>query len=77
MRHVAIFAALLLSVSDCFATARIRSLEGVMQSCALASQREVARRHRLGAGNDSSSIIYSNPAWAVEADNLFDACVKR
>jgi hypothetical protein len=77
MRHLSIVAFIALSIVDCFAQVRSNSHDMAQQNCALASQREVARRHGLRIGSDTSSKIYANPRWAAEADNLFDACVKR
>jgi hypothetical protein len=78
MRYSAVVAAIALAISASSAFARMRLGErGGLENCALASQREVARRHGFRAGEDNSSKIYANPAWAAEADNLFDACVKR
>jgi hypothetical protein len=48
-------------------------------NCALEAQRSVAHRNRLPAGDATalSLRIYASPALATEADNLFDACVRR
>jgi hypothetical protein len=77
MRYLALVAAIALVISPSSAQALMRLGERGLENCALASQREVARRHGFRAGEDNSAKIYSNPAWAAEADNLFDACVKR
>jgi hypothetical protein len=47
--------------------------------CALEAQRSVARRHHLRAASDESLSlrIYSDPRLAQEADDAFDACVRR
>jgi hypothetical protein len=52
---------------------------GPVPDCALESQRAVARRHGLGAtANDSLSLkIYRDPKLAQEADDAFDACIRR
>lgn len=77
MRYFAVVAAFALVISPSSALAKPHMAERGAKSCALASQREAARRHGFRAGDDNSSKIYSNPAWAAEADNLFDACVKQ
>jgi hypothetical protein len=77
MRYFAVVAALALVIAPSSALSRMLLGERGLENCALASQREVARRHGFRAGDDNSSKIYSNPVWAAEADNLFDACVKR
>jgi hypothetical protein len=77
MRYLAVVAAIALVISPSSAQARMRLGERGLENCALASQREVARRHGFRSSADNSSKIYANPTWAAEADNLFDACVKR
>jgi hypothetical protein len=77
MRYFAVVAAIALVIAPSSALARMHLGERGLENCALASQREVARRHGFRAGDDNSSKIYSNSVWAAEADNLFDACVKR
>lgn len=47
--------------------------------CAYESQRAVARRHGLSE-RESGSValrIYANPHLSLEADNAFDACIRR
>lgn len=47
--------------------------------CALEAQHSVARRHGLRetAHNTLPSKIYADPRLAQEADDAFDACVRR
>ncbi len=50
-----------------------------LANCALDAQRAVARRHGLSTADDGSlaTRVYADPKTAVEADNAFDACVRR
>lgn len=62
--------------------ARAHQMKRVQENgfnCALASQRAVAqRRHLSTQPNDPASLgIYANPKSALEADNAFDACVRK
>lgn len=77
MRRLSIIAVLGLAVVPATAIARSRPGAQGLEKCALESQAEVARRHGLRPGADASSRIYAKPQWAVEADNLFDACVRQ
>lgn len=48
-------------------------------NCAYEAQTSVAKRHRLTV-RDAGSLsmtIYAKPELAKEADDLFDACVRR
>jgi hypothetical protein len=47
--------------------------------CAFEAQKAMARRHRLAASGSGSDAlgIYANPQMSLEADNAFDACVRR
>lgn len=47
--------------------------------CAFEAQRAVARRHGLAKGETGSDLlhIYANPQMSQEADDAFDACVRR
>jgi hypothetical protein len=77
MRCPTIFATVLLMAQPSTELAWSRPGAQGLENCAMASQAEVARRHGLRPGADASSRIYANPQWAAEADNLFDACVRR
>jgi hypothetical protein len=76
---VAFSLTLALCGSETLARGRPAKAEADAPNCALAAQRLVARRHRLPAADSSalSMRIYASPELAVEADNLFDACVRK
>jgi hypothetical protein len=76
---VAFSLALALYGSETLARSRPARVEADAPNCALEAQKLVAQRHRLPAGDSSalSMRIYASPELAVEADNLFDACVRK
>lgn len=66
------------------AQALTSAVRGPTPDCALEAQRAVARRHGLretpedARRNNSLSLrIYADPKLAQEADDAFDACVRR
>jgi hypothetical protein len=61
------------------ASAKSAAARAGVTDCALESQRAVARRHRLAAATDNSLSlkIYADPRLAQEADDAFDACIRR
>lgn len=58
---------------------RVRGADRHVAMCAYEAQKAVARRHGLsGQPNDSLALwIYGNPNTAREADDAFDACVRK
>jgi hypothetical protein len=48
-------------------------------SCALDAQKAVARRHHLAMRDDAAlgTVIYADPLLSREADDAFDACVRK
>ncbi len=71
--------AIAVSVSSIPALAQKSTTQAQPLDCARESQQAVARRHRLlDAGSNSLSLkIYADPKLAQEADDAFDACVRR
>lgn len=61
------------------ALAGVAARRSPLPDCALEAQRSVARRHGLRAAADESLSlrIYGDPRLAQEADDAFDACVRR
>lgn len=66
------------------AQALTSAMRGPTPDCTLEAQRTVARRHGLretpadASRNNSLSLrIYADPKLAQEADDAFDACVRR
>lgn len=66
------------------ARALTAAMRGPAPDCALEAQRAVARRHGLREtpedtrrNNSLSLRIYADPKLAQEADDAFDACVRR
>ncbi len=71
--------ALCLQLSDADARTNHANARIDWNTCAFDAQQAVARRHGL-RGQDSGavgSIIYSDPRLSQEADDAFDACVKK
>lgn len=58
---------------------RVRGADRQVTMCAYESQKAVARRHGLSRQpSDSLALaIYGNPNMAREADDAFDACVRK
>jgi hypothetical protein len=56
-----------------------KAVAGGLEDCARAAQDAVAKRHRLRVTESGalSSKIYGDPKLAQEADDAFDACVRR
>lgn len=77
--NIFLILALTLSAAIIPALAQKATRRGQPPDCALEAQQGVARRHGLhDGGNNSLSLkIYADPKLAQEADDAFDACVRR
>ncbi len=81
VRVKAFVATLLFGASLCPAYAGVdrKGARVGRNSCALNAQKDVARRHGFSETADASagSKIYANPTMSQEADDAFDACIRK
>lgn len=63
----------------CLSPAFAREAQHSAALCAYQAQQAVARRHGLSFKGDgsSSSRIYADPEMSREADDAFDACIRK